>query len=69
VHKIYALKSHALIGDQRRTLRALPPRRPMKGHVLIDTLRYSKEISMYYGGGLLGTIVIIAVIVWFVRRV
>jgi hypothetical protein len=41
----------------------------MKGHVLIDTLRHSKEISMYYGGGLLGTIVIIAVIVWFVRRV
>jgi hypothetical protein len=40
----------------------------MKGHVLI-TQRYSKEIYMYYGGGLLGTIVIIAVIVWFVRRV
>jgi O-antigen ligase len=31
--------------------------------------RHSKEISMYIGGGILGTILVVLLIVWLVRRV
>jgi hypothetical protein len=30
---------------------------------------HSREISMYIGGGVLGTILVVLLIVWLVRRV
>jgi hypothetical protein len=38
-------------------------------HASIRMQGHSKETSMYIGGGILGTILIIALIVWVVRRV
>jgi hypothetical protein len=50
------------------TLSSLAYRREGVQRALIERSRQLKEIHMYYGGGILGTILVVALIVFLVRR-
>jgi hypothetical protein len=41
----------------------------LQATVSMARVRWPLEIRMYYGGGILGTILVICLIVWLVRRI